>query len=263
MALGCAASLGCEARLASSLVDDFIGKFVCERLSIAGISTDHIFLHKGQISQIEFSAIHSKGISSYLSPREETTALDKEIDIPAFLEGASALLIDGTYPELQKRAAALARGRGIPVICDPGSNGNQVMSLAQSSDILIVGDRVAADIAPSDDPVRVVRELAKLGSSAVILTLDDSACVGFHNGNIISQAAPTFPCVDATGASAVFLGALTASLLSHLPFADCLAFASAAAAISGSRIGGWAAIPDRDEVLACVSSNATILAQAK
>ena len=54
--------------------------------------------------------------------------------------------------------------------------------------------------------------------------------------------------VDATAAGDTFNGALAVALAEGRPMAEALAFANAAAAISVTRLGAQASIPDRDEV---------------
>jgi sugar/nucleoside kinase (ribokinase family) len=120
------------------------------------------------------------------------------------------------------------------------------------ADVLICSERLAGELAPRDEIEESLVEIQRLGPDAVIITLGEAGSVGLHGDQLVKQPSFEVDEIDTTGAGSVYHGAFAAALLSKLPFAQCMEFASAAASLSCRRAGAWAGIPDRDEVIAAV-----------
>ena len=86
----------------------------------------------------------------------------------------------------------------------------------------------------------------------MVITCGGQGCRGLGMGYDIPFAQPAFPveAVDTTGCGDVFHGAYAAALARGLPLAECLEFASAAAALKATRRGGQAGCPTREEIAA-------------
>ena len=91
--------------------------------------------------------------------------------------------------------------------------------------------------------------LLSMGPKVVLITLGDKGCF-LKTGNI-SYAINAFTVVpvDTTAAGDTFCGAFAAEYLRGKDWGEILLFASAAAAISVTRIGAQPSIPRRDEIL--------------
>src|SRR5690606_23582499 len=152
-----------------------------------------------------------------------------EIDPASILDGATALVIDGSSPDAQRQVAEVAASRGIPVVLDGGRVVEGLSDLAARVDVLICSERLAADLAPRKEPRQALAELQRLGPRAGVISLGGAGSIGLMNGQVIEQ--PSFPVEvqDRTGAGAVYQGAFAAGLVGGLGFARCMEIASAAA----------------------------------
>jgi sugar/nucleoside kinase (ribokinase family) len=259
VSVGTAAALGCRTRLCCKLADDFLGAFIAEALADAGIEGQIVRAPDSRLSGLQFSAIprdHSRRVSFYT--HGDVVSLDaSEVDLDALLDGASALLVDGDSPSAQVALAEAARARDVPVIYDGSQIQEGVGNLVALADVLICSERLAGDLAPRDEIEQSLVEIQRLGPEAVIITLGDVGSVGLHGDQLVKQPSFDVEVIDPTGAGSVYHGAFTAALLSKLPFAQCMEFASAAAALSCRRAGAWAGIPEREDVVAAVRARHT------
>jgi len=248
VALRAALRLGCRARVVGSHGADLLGQLARTAMREAGIDVE--LVRPIGTSACDFVTVAGDGTirARYRGDTGEPAAFDPS----AALNGASALLIDGTSPTEQLRCAELARQQKLPVILDIGELRDGTSELLAATDILIVSERAAGELAPRGELTDALEEIARLGPRAVVITLGENGAIGRHGEQVVR--CPAFPSdvLDAYGAGSVFHGAFAAALLSELPFARCIELASAAAALSLRELGPWSAMPNRDDVLALV-----------
>ncbi len=248
VALRAALRLGCRARAVGSHGADLLGQLARSALRDAGIDTE--LLRAVGTSACEIVTVSADG-SLRVRYRGDPGEIPS-LDAATALEDGAALLIDGTTPMEQLRAADGARARKLPVILDVGELRDGTSELIAASDILIASERAASELAPRGELTDALAELIQLGPRAVVITLGDKGAIGRH-GDLLVKC-PAFPSdvLDASGAGSVFHGAFAAALLSSLPFARCVELAAAAASLSLRELGPWSAMPNRDDVLALV-----------
>src|SRR5439155_8368266 len=116
VALRAALRLGCRARAAGTHGADLLGQLARTALREAGIDVE--LLRAVGTSACELITVAGDGTlrMRYHGDRGEPV----QIDAAAVLDGAAALLIDGTAPADQLRAAEIARHNKLPVILDAG-----------------------------------------------------------------------------------------------------------------------------------------------
>jgi sugar/nucleoside kinase (ribokinase family) len=248
VALRAALQLGCRARAAGTHGADLLGQLARSALRDAGIDTE--LLRPAGTSACEIVTVAGDGT---LRMRYAGNAGEQvSFDAATAVAGAAALLIDGTCPLEQLRAADLARPQKIPVILDVGELREGTSDLIVASDILIISERAASELAPRGELTDALAEILALGPRAVVITLGEKGAIGRHGEQLIK--CPAFPSdvLDAYGAGSVFHGAFAAALLSELPFARCIELAAAAASLSLRELGPWSAMPKREDVLALV-----------
>lgn len=246
IAVACAAavSLGCAARLVGSIGADPLGGLVRTIIAKAGIDVEH--LRPGGRSPVTVRLASPRGTRALLV-HDGAGALPQQIG--RAIEGAHAVLVDGSDVPAQIAAAERARATGIPVVADGTAVREGMGELVGLADVLISSERLASELAPRTELHAALVALAAMGPRAVVITMGDAGAIGLHDGQVVE--CPAFPSelVDTSGAGAVFHGAFAAGLLGALPFARCLELATAAASIACGALGPWAGIPTRDAVL--------------
>jgi sugar/nucleoside kinase (ribokinase family) len=248
VALKAVVRLGCRARAVGTHGADLLGHLARASLREANIDTE--LLRPAGRSPCDLVTVAGDGTlrTHYAGEPGEPV----QFDAAAAIRESAALLIDGSLPVEQLRAAELARGEKIPVILDIGELSDGSSELIAAADILIISERAASELAPRGELTDALGEIVALGPRAVVITLGDKGAIGRHGEQIVK--CPAFPSdvLDSFGAGSVFHGAFAAALLSELPFARCIELAAAAASLSLRELGPWQAMPSRDEVLALV-----------
>ncbi len=248
VALRAALRLGCRARAVGTHGADLLGQLARIALRDAGIDAELMRAVGTSACELVTTAADGTLRARYAGDVGDAVAFDAGVAV----NGAAALLIDGSAPMDQLRAADIARAAKAPVILDVGELRDGTSELIAASDILIASERAASELAPRGELTDALEEIVRLGPRAVVITLGDKGAIGRHGDQIIK--CPAFPSdvLDAYGAGSVFHGAFAAALLSELPFARCIELAAAAASLSLRELGPWSAMPSRDDVLALV-----------
>jgi ribokinase len=248
VALRAALRLGCRARAVGTHGADLLGQLARTAMREAGIDAE--MMRAVGASACEIVTVAGDG--TLRARHAGDFGGEVAFDAQGALVGAAALLIDATMPLDQLRAAEHARRQKLPVILDVSELRDGTSELIAATDILIVSDRAAGDLAPRGELTDALDELVALGPRAVVITLGEKGAIGRHGEQLVR--CPAFPgdVLDAHGAGSVFHGAFAAALLSELPFARCIELAAAAAALSLRELGPWSAMPNRDDVLALV-----------
>jgi ribokinase len=124
--------------------------------------------------------------------------------------------------------------------------------MLMQTDILVVNETEAETISGLKIAVAgtdaVIDALLEMGAKTVVLTLGKQGSM--VKNNQITQFMPAFPieAVDSTAAGDTFCGALAASLTRGHEWSEALKFATAAAAISVTRMGAQPSIPTEPEI---------------
>jgi sugar/nucleoside kinase (ribokinase family) len=228
-----------------------LGQLARSALRDAGIDTE--LLRAVGTSACEIVTVAGDGSqrTRYAGDRGEPVS----VDVAAALDGAAAVLIDGSAPNDKQRLAELAKSRKVPVVLDIAELRDGTSELIAATDVLIASERAASELAPRGELTDALDEILALGPRAVVITLGAKGSIGRHGEHVVR--CPAFPCddvLDTYGAGSVFHGAFAAAVLSELPFARCMELASAAASLSLRELGPWAGLPNRDDVLALVRS---------
>ena len=170
------------------------------------------------------------------------------------ISASGLILLQMEIPvETNREIIARAREAAIPVILNYAPAHCICQDLLEGLDTLIVNENEAASLSgiePSDpnSAERAVRALAQMGARRVILTLGAAGSMIFAEGAV--ELAPAFPvaAVDTTAAGDVFCGALGVAMLEGLPLSGAARFATAASALSVTRLGAQPSIPYRSEI---------------
>jgi sulfofructose kinase len=168
---------------------------------------------------------------------------------PARLKDAGCVLVDHSQPEAELHAAREARRLGIPVVGDLGRIDEDAADILGHMDCAIVSEACARALTDGDDLRGACERIRSMGPPRVVVTLGERGLVCLDGDDFGEMPAFAVDVVDTTGAGDVFHGAFCWGLIEGLDMQANLRFASAAAAIKCTRLGGRAGIPTRDDVL--------------
>jgi len=152
-------------------------------------------------------------------------------------------------------ALEAARQEGAQTILDPAPAQRLPAEFLRLADILTPNETEALILlgrpparVPATEAPGLARALRELGAARVVLKLGDQGC--FCDDGARQLHVPAFPVEvrDSTAAGDIFNAGLAVALAEERPIEDALRFASAAAAISVTRLGAQASVPARAEV---------------
>lgn len=164
---------------------------------------------------------------------------------------ASAVLDDGRWPAASEELLWFARNAGIPGVVDvdrvPDDRQHRDAVLRLGSHLVFSAPALEA-FSGLDDPVAALRAASLLADGLLFVTLGEHGVV-WLDGDVV-RAMPAFPVdvVDTTGAGDVFHGAFALALAEGRCVDGAVRFASAAAALKCTMLGGREGAPTRTAV---------------
>jgi ribokinase len=155
--------------------------------------------------------------------------------LPAVMEGALILQLEIPFDTI-----AAAAGRASGFVCVNLAPAAEIPdAIFARADLLIANELEADFYGP-----RLHR-----GGGLVAVTWGSRGAGLFRDGARVATAEPPeIVAVDTTGAGDTFVAALTVALLEERPYAEALAFACAAGALTATKAGAQPSLPTRDEV---------------
>jgi ribokinase len=195
----------------------------------------------------------ASGANAELTPDHIQAARDT-------IESAAIVLMQLEVPlETVKAATAIAKNAGVPVMLDPAP------ALPLSDDLLanvsfLTPDETEAElltgtrIEDEATAATVAEQLVARGVQTVLLTRGARGVLAATREAIRNYPAFEVEAVDGTAAGDTFNGALAVALSQGRDLQTAIRFASAAAAISVTRLGAQPSIPRRDEIEALLTT---------
>lgn len=256
-AVACARA-GASTIFVNAVGNDPYAPTLLDNLAAAGVDTRHVRRETDCPSGHALVMIGGAG-SNYLSvaPGANYRLLPEHIEaIEEELKTAGRILIQNEIPPETNRAVrAMAARYNIPVAWNFAPAIAVDLDVFTDLDTLIVNEMEADAIAESAEidqrssqPVELAEALRFLGPDHVIITLGADGVVAASAQGAHRLGALPVKAVDTTGAGDTFCGALAAALATGFDFKEALRFASAAAAVSVSRLGAQPSCPIREEI---------------
>jgi len=221
-----------------------------------GIDTRFVFHERDMASGHALIMIGGEGMN-YLSvaPGANYKLTPERIDeaMPLFRE-AAIILMQYEIPEgTIKYVIDVANRMGIPVLWNFAPARSFDLSYVSKVDILVLNEVEAGFLA--DIPVTNEAEAEKAaetliykGVRKVIITLGSQGALAITRDEKVSVPAYKVDPVDTTGAGDTFCGSYAVAFVEGKSIRESLLFASAAAAISVTRMGAQPSAPRRDEI---------------
>jgi sulfofructose kinase len=239
------ARMGLKSAFAGYLGSDLFGHLHLEELQSAGVNTE-LVVRGGYPTPVSSVWVKPSGERSLVNYRSADSVLRSEtIDFKNI--HPKVILFDGHEPELSVSLLHEARVSGIETVLDAGSWNKGTSQLFDKVGYLVCSEQFACEFAGTSSPVRAMEKLIAR-NGCVVITLGGEGLMWRNSGG--GGRIPAFPVAvkDSTGAGDVFHGAFAGSLAMGRGWGDTLLYASAAAALSCTRLGARTGIPEGADV---------------
>lgn len=237
---------------------DVFGDQLKASLAAAGVDVSEVRATPEQPTGVALIWVDAEGQNSIVVASGANHAIKNE-DVPgmraAFHGAAFALFQLETPLTVVESALRLARDERVRTILDPAPAQPLHRTLLELVDILTPNETEALtllDRPPQrvavEDAWELATALLALGPKAIILKLGDRGSLYWNGRNRHYQPAFAVQAVDSTAAGDTFNGALAVALAQSNDISNALRFANAAAALSVTRLGAQASIPELAEI---------------
>lgn len=248
----CAAStMGSRVALATLIGDDRYGELVLAGLRAAGVATDLVVVKPGGQTYFCVVMLDDSGEKALtvvptdcISPRREDLRAE-------MLNHARLVHLMASDPAVTVWVAREAKRRATLVSLDIepttlASDPGEMHALLSQVDLAfpnVAGLRALA----GDDELAGARAILEMGPKVVAVTMGARGCLIVTRDETIRLPAFVVPVADTTGAGDCFNGAFVSGFLRGWDLRRCGLIASAAAAISVTKIGARGALPTLEE----------------
>lgn len=163
--------------------------------------------------------------------------------------GLDAVMVDARWPQGSQCVLSAAKAHDIPSILDadatPDDAARALLPLASHVAFSSAG---LAQVTGTENPAEGLARAADMTDGWVAVTAGNKGCYWRDGARL--EHIPAFPVIvrDTLGAGDVFHGALALAVAESRPVEAAIRFASAAAALKCTRLGGRAGIPARADV---------------
>jgi len=221
-----------------------------------GINTRFVFQEKNVASGYALIMIGGDGDNIIsVAPGANYELLPAKIDeaFPAFDEAAIIVMQYEIPEETIKYVIDKANERNIPVLFNFAPARDFDFTYIPKVDIFVLNETEASLLADmpvktEEDAEKAANVLIQQGVKKVIITLGTKGALVVTEKERVKVPAFQVDAVDTTAAGDTFCGTLAVAMVEGLSLKDALQFASAAAAISVTRMGAQPSAPSRTEI---------------
>lgn len=248
-----AARLGVATTLAGAVGVDALGDLVLASQREAGVSCTGVRRSDRPTGVALITVLPDGRNAILLSPGANASVSAADAREACQTLGPGDVLLCQLEIPVEAVIAALgaARDRGATTILDPAPAQPLDEGALALADILSPNETEAATLTRlplSTPPETVAAELQRRGAGAVILKLGSRGCFVHSQGTAVSLPALEVEAVDTTAAGDVFNAALAVCLVEGKDLETAARFATAASAVSVTRMGAQPSAPTRAEV---------------
>lgn len=251
-----AARSGGKVTFVSCVGDDAYGKAMIENLSRDHINVNFVWKEQDIPTGTALIMIGSRG-ENYISVapganyRMTRESIDKVREV--IKESSLVVLQYEILPDTLEYIVNLCHGTYVPVLLNLAPARKISSGALKKLKYLVVNETEARFLAETKkvDPSNVntiAGKLLDLGPEIVIITLGESGSYIASRSGVMDVPAFRVTAVDTTAAGDVYCGALATALVENRALGDAVLFASAAAALSVTRLGAQPSAPFRNEI---------------
>ena len=245
--------LGMHGQMIASFGDDETGKMILDGLDQEGIDTTMIeIIPEGISPHSEIMINPQTGTRTKFVCNNTLPPIEWNQDQIDQIRNSDLLHVDGTRYDNAMAAIRIAKQYGVPVSvdgCHMEEDKELNRKMAMEADILIMNARYPKIVANTATTEEALEFFAANGPKVVISTQGTKGCLAWIDGKVEVFPAYSVKAVDSTGAGDVFHGAFLASYMKDGDVRRAIRYASIAAALKCTQVGGRAGIPTDKEIV--------------
>lgn len=249
-ALVAVARLGGKAAYAAKLGRSELAKRIVETLHNDSVDTSFVLDIEGAepIVAIILSSADDGQRNIFWTKGNVQYPMPAEFPDKKWFEKTSVLLIDHESGRAGVEAARIARKHNIPVVLDAERDEGPVREAIEISSHIIVSEDFAGSYTNKTKIGDMLTALRTDPEQTVIITRGEKGCAGLTGEGNFELPAYKVNVVDTTGCGDTFHGAFALAIARGKPVAETAQFASAAAALCATKLGGRAGIPTAEQL---------------
>lgn len=160
-----------------------------------------------------------------------------------WFDNIKVLLVDFEAGAAGIEAAKIASEHNLPVVVDVEQNEPHVAELMKVCSHVVLSEDFAAEYTGKNDIAQMLKILKTSPGQTVIITRGENGCAGLTIDQSFEIPAYKIDIVDTTGCGDVFHGAYALAIAQGKTVIGAARFASAAAALCATKLGGRDGIP--------------------
>lgn len=242
------AALGLRTRYVGTFGNDEHGRLIRSELEQRGIDTSHAVVRYAPNRHAVVLVDEGSGERTIVWQRDSSLALRQGDLSRDALVGARVLHVDNVDEDTAITAARIGREAGLIVTTDIDQVTERTPELVAAATFPVLANRVPQALTGETDPQKAIRALRQRHEGMLCVTRGPRGSMLLVGNELHEAPAFEVTAVDTTGAGDVFRGALIYSLLRGDRPESMLRFANAAAALSCTREGAIAGIPNLREI---------------
>ena len=251
------AAMGLRTRYVGTFGNDEHGRLIRSELEQRGIDTSHAIVRYAPNRHAVVLVDESSGERTIVWQRDSSLALRQGDLSRDAIAGARVLHLDNVDEDTAITAARLGRDAGLIVTTDIDQVTERTSELVAAVTFPMLAERVPQALTGETDPQKAIRALRQQHEGMLCVTRGPRGSMLLVGTELHEAPAFEVTAVDTTGAGDVFRGALIYSLLRGDRPDSMLRFANAAAALSCTREGAIAGIPNLREIEGLLAERAT------
>ena len=241
---------GADAFMVGRLGNDVYGKQLFERLSHEQVDMQGVSFSPDQLSGTAFINVQSDGQNTIVVNPGANASVT-----PEYIEQNRSIFSDAQYCLIQmeipletvEAIVSLCKELNVKVVLKPSPVQALPSTVMDHLFLLIPNQEEASELFPTrTTPEEQAQSALEQGVENVIITLGDKGCLHVNHKGSRMYPAVDFPCVDATGASDIFISCLAAQLSKGSDMDTAIKLATIAASYSVSKEGVQNAIISSD-----------------
>jgi sugar/nucleoside kinase (ribokinase family) len=181
--------------------------------------------------------------------------LPSEFPDRQWVSKTKVLFVDFSTGEAGVEAAEIASENSIPVVVDVERDAPHVPRLLAACSHVVLSEDFAANYTGTADMPEICKRLRTSALQTIIITRGAKGCAALTSEGFFELPAFKVNVVDTTGCGDVFHGAYALAIARGKTVRQAATFASAAAGLCATKIGGRDGIPTDQELQAFIKSH--------